>query len=368
MASDSAQSDLGNRADNTVGKASKRPRYDPLPLGPHQLSPFRTLQLTDTARLQFFRAAIQDASCSFAKRSKTGNDRLHVLDLSDFGWCGILAAIQGCARVTSLECSPGNIHPIMTSKVAQASRLPEGCSFEILACQAEDLNQEILGGVPSIVISEPYYYALEGWHLQEALNYYFTIRSLRRESVLSSDTVVIPSACRIMACGIESQQLRSCYSPCGDDQSSSVCGFDHRALNRCCFISETTLTLPLWQYDYKRLTDEIEIGYLDYESPQDDCIRLSSKASVIEIGHLDALVIWLDYLYNMRREELAGHVLNLPTDSRSFLQGVRMLKTQVDLNTTDVLRTEVQVDLALGDLNGSDDHAIVVNLIHEDSA
>jgi protein arginine N-methyltransferase 7 len=346
------------------GRASKRPRYASVPLEPNSLSPLRTLQLTDPARLKFFRTAIQDASSSLAQTITGGLNHLHVLDISDFGWCGILAGVQGC-RVTSLECSPGNVQAEMTSRVAQASRLPEDCRFDVLACHTEQLNREILGGVPDIVIAEPFYQVLEGWHLQEALNFWYTVRSLRRKAVLSSDTVVIPSACRIMACGIESQQLRASYAPCGDDQSSNVCGFDHRALNRCCCISETTLTLPLWQYNYRRLTAKIEVGYLDYTAPQDDGIRLSSTATVAEIGRLDALVIWLDYLYETRGRE-GERVLNLPTDSRSFLQGVRMLKTPVALSKDDVCRTSVEVDLALGDLNGSDDHTIAVHLIRED--
>jgi type III protein arginine methyltransferase len=325
----------------------------------------RVYQLTDRTRSQFYRSAIVHAVSSFSAERTD----LHVLDLSDFGHCGILAALHGaCAKVTSVE-SAGRTTAEWTSRVAQASNLPKTCQFEILACHAEQLDRTALGGgTPNVVIAEPYYQVLEGWHLQEALNYYYLVRSLRRRSVLQPDTIAIPGVCRVMACGIESRELRAVYGPCGEGESSSVCGFDHGAVNRNGCFGQHTLSLPLWQYDYRRLTDEVEIGRLDYMSPHEGSIRSSSTLDVQESGTLDAIMIWLEYGYGCGISETESS-LRLSTNAQSYRQGLRLLKKPVHVAHNAKPNDVVHVDFAMGGLNGSDDHVIDVHVgIREDSA
>lgn len=337
----------------------KRARIEPTRPSFHAISSERVYQLTDRRRSQFFRSAMAHALASFsAERTE-----LHVLDLSDFAYCGILTALHGaCGKVSSVE-SAGGTTAEWTSRVAQASNLPKTCQFEILACHAEQLDRTSLGGsAPNVVVAEPYYQVLEGWHLPEALNYYYLVRSLRRRSVLQPDSIAIPGVCRVMACGIESRQLRSAYGPCGDGESSSVCGFDHGAVNRNGSFGQHTLSLQLWQYDYKRLTEDVEIGRLDYMNPSEGTIRSSSPLEFRESGVLDAIMIWLEYSYGRATTETESSPLRLSTNAQSYRQGVRMLEKPVQVAHNAEPKVVVQVDFAMGGLNCSEDHMMDVHV------
>ena len=79
--------------------------------------------------------------------------------------------------------------------------------FTILNAHAEHLTLQHLSSNDTngvdIVTSKSYYETLEGHHLQEFLNYYYTLRSLRRRGVVKPTAVSVPSYSRILGCAIQ---------------------------------------------------------------------------------------------------------------------------------------------------------------------
>ena len=165
-------------------RVAKRPRVDEdQPKSFSKLiSPERALQLNDHDRLSIIERAIHFAlECN-------GKDG-HFLDISDFSLCAILAALQGASHVSSLETSSCEV-PMTAALVSQANGLPRTCdgkvtTYQILQCDVANLTNEIFDNVPAgIVAAEPYYEVLEGWHLLEALNYFYILRSLRERGLV----------------------------------------------------------------------------------------------------------------------------------------------------------------------------------------
>jgi len=171
-------------------------------------------------------------------------------------------------KVVSVESSLGQLAGT-AARVAQLGNGLDPAAFEIIQCYTEQLKLDILGGAPAdIVCCEPYYEILEGWHLQEALNYYYTIRFLRSRGLISVHSIVTPASCRIMGCIIESRQLRSAYKACGRGEEDSLCGFKHSFINQLGGnFHKFDLSFPIWQYDFKEMTKPVELGALTYTDP-----------------------------------------------------------------------------------------------------
>ena len=86
-----------------------------------------------------------------------------------------------------------------------------------------------IGGAAEIVVAEPYYEILEGWHIQEALNYFYTVRSLVKRGVVSPAALSVPAYANVMACVVEFDDFFSAYGKVGVDDR--VSGFRHSAVN-----------------------------------------------------------------------------------------------------------------------------------------
>ena len=178
------------------------------------VSPFRALQLNASCRTRTYSESIQ--YCLNAK----GGLQSPVLDLSDFGLCGLIAAQLGARSVTSLESSSGNV-PMTAAMVAQLGNgLPKsGAVYQVIQAQAEHIMVgHIAGGSPAeIVVAEPYYEVLEGWHLQEALNFYYLVQSMKRRGVISPTALCVPSSCSVMARVVQFDDFHGAYSRVGDE-------------------------------------------------------------------------------------------------------------------------------------------------------
>ena len=225
-----------------------------------------------------------------------------------------------------------------------------------MQCRPEQLTLELLGGQSiDLVVAEPYYQVLEGWHLQEALNLYYTVRYLRRccsitQPLLSPSVLVLPRRCRILGMIIESDQLRSAYRPCGDNNDNCIRGIDHTFVNQVGGTQFHTfdLTLPVaWQYEYTVLTETVELGVLDYNNSDNSNIghpkgfndesaattmtnppMLSSvvSGSFVKAGRCDALLVWLEYCFDTDCDDHSVTNNNsIATLDRSHRQIVRML-------------------------------------------
>jgi SAM-dependent methyltransferase len=321
------------------------------------LSPDRCFQLNDSAR-----TALLQKGIDYALQVK-GKDAA-VLDLSDFSFCAGLAAVAGATNVSSLESSSGQL-PLTSAYVAQVgNNLPlSGARFDILQCHAEDLSLELLGGTAAdIVVAEPYFEVLEGWHLPEALNYYYLIRALRARRVVSPTACVVPSRCRIMGCAIESEQLRMAYKACGDDnvEDGRIRGFDHGIVSKYgARFHEFDLSLPMWQYSYRRLSPTFELAALSFTEPLENAIATVSRTRFERAGFCDAILMWLQYELDFGSEMAPGE---LSTDDRSHRQIVRMLKEPVSIPPRQVENASLVCKCIIGGLDRPDDHQFELHI------
>ena len=115
--------------------------------------------------------------------------------------------------MTSLESSTGN-SPTVAAAVAQVGKgLPRaGAEFQVIRGTAEHVSAgNAIGGAAEIVVAEPYYEILEGWHIQEALNYFYTVRSLVKGGVVSPAALSVPAYANVMACVVEFNDFFSAY-------------------------------------------------------------------------------------------------------------------------------------------------------------
>ena len=178
----------------------------------------RMLQLGDGGRGEKMRRALG----RILSTCKRGSSAFAILDLSDFCWAGSIAAScfpksAGPCTIISLESSSGNL-PEQTAEWIRNNQEPSASStqWEIRRGYAEELNAENTPCV-AMVVAEPYYEVLEGWHLQEALNLYAILSVLRQNKVVTASTRIVPRLCRVKGCLVESNDLRSAYTRCGDD-------------------------------------------------------------------------------------------------------------------------------------------------------
>jgi predicted RNA methylase len=159
------------------------------------ISPARSLQLNDAMRTSVLRDAVL-----FALNTK-GNDA-PLLDLSDIGLCAIMAAVAGGTCITSLESNTATLAATISQL---GNNLPkDGDTFQVIQAQSENVTTGyIAGGRAEIVMAEPYYQILEGWHIQEALNYFYLVRSFKSRGLISEAALSLPYLACVMACVVE---------------------------------------------------------------------------------------------------------------------------------------------------------------------
>lgn len=308
------------------GKRAKVDRCSPV------VSPQRALQLNDTQKLITMRDALSKVLASGGLCSKSSlvsesseTARL-ILDVSDFSLLSLMSSKFGAKDVVSVENSDNGL-PLTAAKLVQlGNNIQE--HLEILQCRNESL-QHAIGSKSStrvdLVLGEPYYEILEGWHLLEALNFYWTIQYFRTQDLIGENTTIFPSRCTIWACVIESDQLKTAYSACGDE-TSKICGLDHSSVNQHGDrFHEYDLNLPMWQYDHRRLCEPQALGVLDYSSIH--CDKKDATDCRVEFsdlrrdGRCDALLIWVEYSVENKGSSLGGW----STNNRYHKQLVRRL-------------------------------------------
>jgi len=305
------------------------------------ISPFRAFQLNDSKRLQLLQRGIRRALECHTKDCV-------LLDLSDFGLCAMLAATtEGAKRVSSLESSTSDTNiPNLSARIAQlANELPRpGNMFQILQCHAEQLiNAEILGCKPhekiGVVVAEPYYEILEGWHLQEALNYYYLVRALKARDMLHPKYCSVPSVAVIRGVAIQSHSLSRAYGPCGDDKTKArISGFDHsRANHYGNRFNEYDLSLPMWEYDFEELTKSFEVARLQYTSNngiEADAGLIIDKTVHVPFkrcgGICNGIMIWIDY--GICTSQDTSEMSFLSTRERPHRQLIRLLTSPVKVS------------------------------------
>jgi type III protein arginine methyltransferase len=316
------------------------------------VSPDRALQLNNVKRLNTLRAGIQFAL------SKKGFDA-NCLDLSDFSLCSLIAAKEFCAKnVTSLESSTNNI-PMLSALVTQVGNLLplEGCKFQVVNTYAENLTRSNLFDMDvDIVFAEPYFETLEGWHLQEALNYFYTLRNLTENEMMSDSIVSVPSYASIKVCAIEFSE-EVVHSHCGL-YSTIIEGFSHECVQEYGLLnSKYDMRFQLAQYKWKRLSEDIEIGILDFQQGVTN-IPAKKKAK-LKVGTCHAIAIWVDYGI-----EISDQVYNfISTGDKYHQQAVRFLEEQIHIGET--VNMFLEISMTLGSIGSIEDHEFHIRVIND---
>lgn len=245
----------------------------------------RMLQLSNTNRTIFFDQSIHAAIEAYPHGAAS------VLDLSDFSLCAILAGKHG-ARVSSVESSTGGV-PLLSAYTAQVGNgLTDGSKFQIIQAYPEQITEnELFGGSANIVVAEPYYEKLEGYHIIEALNYYYQLRALKARNLIQQNSRSIPSVAHIKACAIQSDNLRHAYSQLG----GSCCGFRHDAIDSAQGDNEFDFNLPMWQYNYHQMTPKFRLATIHYDETKILLNDTWSRCQFEKPGRFDAVILWVDY-------------------------------------------------------------------------
>lgn len=241
---------------------AKRPRLYPIGERP-VVSPQRCWMLNHQERSAYLLRGIRNAI------KELGRDNACVLDISDFSLCAMMSSLLGAQWVTSIESSSGKL-PTVSATVAQvANELPNSDqspeSFQMIRCHAEQLTKELLAGdlCANLVVGEPYFEFLEGHCVQEAFNYFNTLRMLKSKGVVATNALAVPFQAEIKARGIECVDIADAYSRCKDDACG---GFDHSTVTRYWSFDQFPIVLPLYEYECRTVTESVTVATLDFES------------------------------------------------------------------------------------------------------
>lgn len=292
---------------------------------PYRVSSDRAWQLNDLDRTSKIRDGILQALQDIGIKDSV------VLDVSDFSLGSSMAALLGAPQVFSVESSSSAL-PLTTARLAQISNgLPlkplDSKGFQILQCHPEQLTTNVLGGLkPNVVVAEPYYEVLEGWHLHEALNYFYIVRALKERGVLGSKTCLVPATASIMVCAFESSDLGGAYKHC-----DNICGFEHDVINDRAPLFDLDIRFPAWQYDITPLSKGISVAIIDYQKYE--IIETPVvHAPLTRSGTCHGLLVWIDYGILLE----GGRVGVLSTKGRAHQQIIRMLSRPVEVEQSHV--------------------------------
>jgi protein arginine N-methyltransferase 7 len=326
----SCSSSSKNNNEKDEQNSSKRFKSSPVETA-FSISPDRAWQLNDLERTSTIRNGI-----SFALQ-QVGMDTSMVLDVSDFSLGASMAALLGAPQVFSLESSSSSL-PLTTARLAQLSNnLPlnksDPNSFQILQCHPEQLTTALLEGKqPNVIVAEPYYEVLEGWHLQESLNFFYILRSLKERGVVSANARSVPASASIMVCAFESQDIGRAYSHC---DNNILCGFQHDVINAHAPLYDHDICIPAWQYDITPLTKAMAVATIDYHT----CEIIQEGTTPLHVvpltksGTCHGMLMWIDYGISLE----GGKMGVLSTYGRSHKQVIRMLPCPVEIDPNHVL-------------------------------
>jgi hypothetical protein len=168
------------------------------------------------------------------------------------------------------------------------------------------------------VVGEPYFEVLEGWPVQESLNFLYTIRMLKRINCVDSEAKCVPARARFLACGIQCQDLGNAHRT-----RDVYGGFDHRVITKYSQLGEYTISIPLYEYNYKPVTETVVIAELDFEKALETRKNDTIKASFLtDDVSAHAIMYWVEYYISDNEVLSTGQ-------SRSYKQEVCILRQPV---------------------------------------
>jgi hypothetical protein len=188
---------------------------------------------------------------------------------------------------------------------------------------------------------------LEGWHLQEALNYYYLLRSMKLRGIVHKDALCIPTLARLVGCPIEmDESFLHSYSGLqeGAEKNCTVLGFNHDIVNRYCNrFHEYDMNFPLSQYKYKRLSESFDIARVVYEGSgetmtiEGDGIWKSCKCN--QVGKCNAFLYWIEYHLPVQQG-----VQVISTDDEYHHQSIRLFQSQVHVDQDSIFRVQFNLN------------------------
>ena len=333
------------------------------------ISPDRAMQLNDTKRMDAFRDTI--ISAISAKRESKVTTMLH---LGDFSLGAIIAGInanrtENCLQISSIESSSGSL-PITAATVAQIGNgLPrEGHVFQILQAHTENLTLPVIdpGGKGSldIVCAEPYYEMLEGWHVQEALNLFYTIRMLRQKGLMQPHTSVLPLEARIMGCAIQVRDLGNAYTQHVHSLSCSEGALKHEtAMEHAARYHTFSANFPLWQYRHQLMSEPFEIARISYTDKILGSGEWKSRP-LTQDGICHGIAYWADFV--VRSEDGSEKIIS--TFNRSHKQLVRFLRPGIIVSEEDIQKgIRLACKMTFGGLEVCEDHDLELRMAYRNN-
>ena len=284
----------------------------------------RALQLNDDHRMNALCSAIGYAIEVKGKKSS-------IIDISDFSLCSIIAAKSfGAEKVTSVESASNDILHLSAMVAQVGNQLPEKDSeFKILHAYTENLSCDDIGGAADIVLAEPYYQILEGWHLQEALNYFYQLKCLKKKGVVKGDSVSVPSYANVMVCAVQlDESIATAHSGL---MKSVIQGFAHDEVCKYGnFFSTYDIKMPMTQYKWKRLSENFPVAKIQYDGSAESMVIEGDGEwveSELKSGTFHGIAIWIDYKVRVKNEPLEESFCTISTGNRHHQQSFRFVPT-----------------------------------------
>eukprot|EP00574_Skeletonema_japonicum_P000375 CAMPEP_0201742234 /NCGR_PEP_ID=MMETSP0593-20130828/47217_1 /ASSEMBLY_ACC=CAM_ASM_000672 /TAXON_ID=267983 /ORGANISM="Skeletonema japonicum, Strain CCMP2506" /LENGTH=287 /DNA_ID=CAMNT_0048236581 /DNA_START=364 /DNA_END=1227 /DNA_ORIENTATION=- len=285
------------------------------------------------------------------------------------GMCALIAAAAGATRVTSLESSSGG----MPTLAATISQVGNNFGIQIIQAQAEHVTKSyILGEIADIVAAEPYYEMLEGWSLQEALNYFHLVRSMKQRGLISPTSISVPSVAILMAVVVEFEDFSNAYGQVGDSEEKVIGCFDHTPVNFFGNRYHTyDVSLPVSEYKYKALSDPFCVAKLLYDEVKIEAADERARSGkIIRPGNCQGVIFYVDYLCRASKEKATHqkdgvHYATITTSSASHRQVVRKLQSCTVVTETDVQKGVMCFCKASFDdeVDGIEDHSFAFKIV-----
>lgn len=257
--------------------------------------------------------------------------------------------------------------PTLAATIAQVGN---NFGIQIIQAQAEHVtNSYILGQIAEVVTAEPYYEMLEGWSLQEALNYYHLVRSMKERGLISPTSISVPSVAVIMAVVVEFDDFSNAYGQVGDSEEKVLGCFDHTPVNFFGNRYHTyDVSLPVSEYKYKALSDPFCVAKLLYDEVKMKSAE-SAGGKMIRAGNCQGVIFYVDYLCRVSKEkathhEDGAHYVTITTSSAYHRQVVRKLQACTVATEADVQKGAMCFCKAsFDDIDGIEDHSFAFKIV-----
>lgn len=220
----------------------------------------------------------------------------------------------------------------MAAYVAQlGNKLTDQTNFQILQAYPEQLSSnDIFDGCAKIVVAEPFYEKLDEYPIIECLNFFYQIKGLKHRGLIADNAITVPSMSRIMVTAIECFNLRQAHQHLNEECSN----FSHAAIDKFRG-NDVDLNLPVWQYNYRPLTDAFEVSKIVFgKTSIEHKGKVSKKFNATGICH--------GFIVSVEHVNTLEETLSSLCDYKK--QHVQLLTSPVKVGITDVCRCLIEFD------------------------